>query len=323
MKFIELAVTLGLAWFLAANLAGSLLVLAAARVTRDVWTGRPAARARLLLALRVAPTVIAGLFVTVVFAPAFWHFEPRDTVEAIGPVLFLLALAAIVLLGSAVRRGVVALRHARQQAARWMAGASPLAVDDPLPAFTVRDEFPVVSLVGLARPQLFIARQVVERLTPAELQATVAHEIGHRSSWDNLKRLAFICCPDALAFGRPGRALQQEWVRLTELAADAHATAGNGARRLDLASALVKVARLAPVPVAASLPYSSLHDGGDIAARVRRLAAGPVSPADGAPAFGLRAGLALVVALALALACSHMLPYAVQQASESLVRFFA
>ncbi|MDE3156399.1 MAG: hypothetical protein KGN76_14950, partial [Acidobacteriota bacterium] len=106
-------------------------------------------------------------------------------------------------------------------------------------------------------------------------------------------------------------------------AADARAGAGSAARRLDLASALVKVARLAPpAGLRRPIPCSTLHDGGDIALRVRHLTADrPLEARHGVRLPSVLTGaLVLGASLAIALVASSVLPGLVQATTETLVR---
>jgi hypothetical protein len=322
MNFIRLSVALALAWFLAASVAASLLAAVLVRLTARLWVDRPVVRARWLFGLRMLPAATSLLFVSAVFVPAFLRLEPHDTAEPVGPILGLLAVIAAGLLATGVRRGARALRAVRRQTATWLRDAEPLPVDASIRSYLVRDDFPVMSLVGLFRPRLFVARQVLDGLTCAEFQAAVAHEIGHRSSRDNLKRLAFICAPDLLASTGFGAELAREWAQAAELAADARASRGNRSRGLDLAAALIKVGRLATTPAPIGLPCSTLHDGGDIADRVRCLTGD--APADTFARMTGRTGLAVALGLATAVlavvVCSHAVPHVVQALTEFLVR---
>jgi hypothetical protein len=69
--------------------------------------------------------------------------------------------------------------------------------------------------------------------------------------------------------------LDRAWAEASEAAADEHAARGERAAALDLASALIKIARLVPEGVKPTMPASAflIGDGADgIAQRVRRLA---------------------------------------------------
>jgi Zn-dependent protease with chaperone function len=152
-----------------------------------------------------------------------------------------------------------------------MREARPIALPaSPVPAYRVHTAFPVFSTVGMLRPRIFVATQVLDALTDDEAAAAVAHEAAHLRARDNLKRLLLRSCPDLLAAFPVSRELEESWARAAETVADARAARGAGGAALDLASAIVKVARLAPVGTP-MLPASALHDGGDVAPRVRCL----------------------------------------------------
>ena len=150
-------------------------------------------------------------------------------------------------------------------------------------AFEIDGDAPIVALVGILRPRLFITRRVVAALTDEELAASVAHELGHRRALDNLKRLAMRTAPDFLATTSVAGALERRWASASEHVADRSACemaalADRGRARCALASAIVKVARMMPPMAPAAEPICTLVDGGDIASRVRSLLD------DGAPA---------------------------------------
>jgi len=96
--------------------------------------------------------------------------------------------------------------------------------------------------------------------------------VTHR---DNLKRFLMRACPEAV---QRNSALDLAWARASEEAADARAAGGDRARALDLAQALIRVARLAP-RVSTLEVASAFYLGGSIEARVRQL----VEPADSLP----------------------------------------
>src|SRR6185436_9759296 len=123
-------------------------------------------------------------------------------------------------------------------------------------------------------------------LTAEELAASLGHEIGHRSALDNLKRFVMRAAPDLLSRSAAARDLERRWASAAEYRADRHACeiepVGNRARvRCALASAIVKVARMAPPMRANTEPISTLVDDSDIALRVRTLVddAGPSAAA--------------------------------------------
>src|SRR5205809_6389865 len=75
MNFVLHGTTLALAWFLVVNLAASALVVWIS--TRRLRTTSPA----FWFAVRILPACAATLFVTAVFLPSYWRYEPRDTME--------------------------------------------------------------------------------------------------------------------------------------------------------------------------------------------------------------------------------------------------
>src|SRR5205823_5089341 len=121
---------------------------------------------------------------------------------------------------------------------------------------------------------------------------------AHVSARDNLKRLLIRACPDV--FGAPC-ALDRAWTAAAEEAADARAAAERPAARLDLAQALIHVARLA-VPEVPAL-VSAFYLGGSIDARVRRLVDLPAEPASAPwPRFALPAAVLLFAAVEITVA---------------------
>ena len=72
----------------------------------------------------------------------------------------------------------------------------------------------------------------------------LAHERAHVAARDNLKRLWLQCGVDGVVWTRRGAVMEGAWQEAAEDAADDRATLA-GSRAVDLASALVTVARMA------------------------------------------------------------------------------
>jgi Zn-dependent protease with chaperone function len=309
--FLLHGLTLALVWFLGVNAVATLLVVAlAARLT---WHDR-IRTPRFWLCLRLLPAAVSIVAVIVVFLPSYWTYEPRDYDEGFNFTLVAAAVVAFTLVARAVARGAAAWVRASNRARAWLQNAQPLTLPwTPLPAFAVEAEAPFVALVGVLRPRLFITRSVVDALTEEELAAGLGHEVGHWRALDNLKRLAMRMAPDFLA-GTVARDLERRWASSAEHWADRHAceattVVDRGRARCALASAIVKVARMAPAMVMTE-PISTLVDGGDIALRVRTLlddAAPPAPPRSRRVSIG--AGIvvaALVVGYAPLLEAVHV-----------------
>jgi hypothetical protein len=266
MRYLLQGLTLALAWFATVNAVASVIVVAA---SRRRWRAESPA---FWLALRMCPAAASTMFVVAVFVPAYWRYEPVETVERLDVTLVGAAALAITLVMSASVRGVRAWRQTSQRVRSWMRTARPIALGGTsFPAFVVDGHTPVMALAGVLRPRLFVTRALVNALTRDELAASVAHEIGHFRAFDNLKRLAMCAAPDFLTFTEAARTLERRWASTAEHVADRMCDNATAAARYALASALVKVARLTPGAGTVAEPISTLIGCGEIASRVRRL----------------------------------------------------
>jgi Zn-dependent protease with chaperone function len=293
-----------LAAFLLLNVLASLVgaSLATAALARRA---RPARRARAMLVLRLLPTIASLGAVALLIVPGYVVFEPPDAGESVTMSLGALAAAAAVVLVAGAARGLRSVRATSVLVRRWRREGEPISLPgSPVPAYRVRDAFPVFAVVGMWRARIYVAAQVLDALGPAELEAALAHERAHLRARDNLKRLVLRSCPDMLAWTGVGRALEREWARAAEAAADAEAAGADPTAAADLAAGIVKIARLLPAG-AQALAVSALHDGGDVAARVRALVsaerAGEREDAAASQGGAARAcGFGLVLAASLA-----------------------
>ena len=313
MSYVVHGATLALAWFLATNVVLSLAVAALA--------GRAGRSVTLSLVLRLLPATASAAFVVGVFIPSYWRFEPREITEGFDLTMTMLAAGAAVLIIGSCARGAVAWRRAVCRAQTWTASAEPfMSHVDGMPAFRVDAPQPVMALVGILRPRLFVTRGLIDALTPEELAASIAHEAGHYHAWDNLKRLAMLGAPDVLRWTTTAHRLEHRWAAAAEHRADAAAADASGcAARLDLASALVKVARLMPEATPIAEPMSTLVGGNEIAARVQRLIDDDAARA--VPRGGHPARWAAAVAIAVLAFGYAPLLETVNAATEILVHY--
>lgn len=272
-----LGICLALAALLTCNALASLLAVilwrSAGRMT-GAWSAR--ARARVLFALRVLPPASAAVCVVMLLIPAYLVFEPRVTTEAVSLKLAVIASLSVIGIALAIWRGLVTWHATRRLVDDWLRHAEPIRLKDVLiPTYRIEHRFPVIAVVGAIRPRLFIANQVFDSLSDEELTAAVAHELGHLAVHDNLKRALVRACRDMLMIVPCGRSLDRAWAESTEAAADEHAAHAVGAAgALDLAAALVKIARIAPVDARPTMPAGAflIDEGvGDVVWRVRRL----------------------------------------------------
>jgi Zn-dependent protease with chaperone function len=245
----------------------------AGRVT-NTWTAT--ARARLLFSLRTLPALLAFLSVALLLIPSYLAYEPRHTAETVSFKLALLACLSATGIAVSIYRGIATHRATANLTSDWLKQGKPIQIAGiEIQAYRIEHAFPLIAIVGFLRPRLFIARQVLEILTSEEIAAAVAHENGHLAARDNLKRGVLQACRDALLIIPSGRLLDRAWSEASEEAADENAASkGNGAA-LDLASALVKIARIIPPGARPTMPAGVFLLGDDekkgIKSRVRRL----------------------------------------------------
>jgi hypothetical protein len=283
--------------------------------------------ANLLFAIRLLPLGLACL-VSLGFAlPAFVEFEPEATGEGISWRLLILAAfgASAVFLFALRAIRILAATYSMQR--KWIACSQRLAVPGVAsPVHCVESHSSVLAVTGLLRPQVFVARKIVESLSADELAAALAHEMAHVASHDNLKQLLLRVTrlPRWLNYFHTDDAA---WLSASEVAADQAALEG-GASVLDLSSALVKVGRLTR-PAALNPAVAASHllppaCATSLEARVLRLReALENSEADTArqPRRPRHRWMALVASAALVYAvAAHALLPAIHEALEVLVR---
>ncbi len=235
-----------------------------------------AIRADMLFALRVLPSASATICVLALIVPAYITHEPQVTREVVTLKLGLITGLSALGLGLAAWRGFMTWRATRRLIADWLSYAEPIELEDiSIPAYRLDHRFPIVAVVGTFRPRLFIADQVIDSLSPEEIQAVVAHESGHLAAHDNLKRTLMRACRDVLTIVPCGRSLDRDWTASSEEAADEYAARRCGSLgALNLADAMIKIARAVKINVKPTMPAGAFlidETGGDVASRVRRL----------------------------------------------------
>jgi Zn-dependent protease with chaperone function len=322
MTFALLGGSVALAAFAAAIVLASAALAAAWPAFAWVAGRAPAAaRARLLYALRLLPVTISVIAAVALVSRAWLGFEPRQTPESPGPALLAAAGLGLLLLVVGAGRAFRSWRAGRDLSRRWIADGAPVRLTGvALPSYRIVHPWPVVCVVGTLRPRLFIADAVLESCTPDELASVLAHESGHVAARDNFKRLSLKLLPDVMAWIPSGRALEKAWENASEGAADARAAGARRGAALDLAAALVRVARLAASGASVELPARALLDGGSVAPRVQRLLEEEPAPAGRArvlAAWLLLASLPVAVVLA---SREPSVLRTVQQAAEVLVQ---
>lgn len=232
-------------------------------------------RAEIIFAMRVGPPAMALLAVTALLVPAYLIYEPHTTTEVVSGKLGVLALLSALGVALAMWRGLKSWLATRALLRQWLEGAEPIRIAEVgIRAFRIDHPFPIIAVVGLIRPRLFIARRVLESLTADEMLAAIAHESGHLAAHDNLRRVLIRACRDMLTIVPWGRSLDRAWAKNAEAAADESAADHGSAVALNLASALIEIARMVPAGSRPTMPVAAflLGDGTDgVKGRVRRL----------------------------------------------------
>jgi len=238
---------------------------------------RPRSRATLIFALRAFPVGAAILFVLGFVIPAFVIYEPIESGETIGFKQIAVLAVGVVGVVAAAFRVFASWWRTRRLVADWLARSERVDISGiDVPAFRLTHEFPVFAVVGVFRPRLFIAEQVLAELDVREIDAVVQHEVGHLDTSDNLRRLTMQLCGDLLVVPI-GRSLDRDWTTASEIAADEFAVRTGGRESaLSLASALIKIARLIPANRITIMPTGSFavqDDSELLSSRIQRLVA--------------------------------------------------
>lgn len=259
------------------TITSSLAALIWHKLARRTTNWPPALRARLLFTLRVAPAMISLLLALTLVLPAYLLNEPRHKVEPVSYQLGILSVISAIALCLAVWRGLNARSATKRLVQNWLQASTQIAIPDlTIPAFRFPHQLPILAIIGFWRPKLFVSERLLQTLSPAELAATIAHEKGHLIAKDNLKRVAVRMCCDVLSILPSGRSLDRAWIEATEAAADDYAAHQNQNMAVELASALIKIARLIPAGERITLPVGAALIGQDepgVAFRVQALLA--------------------------------------------------
>ena len=309
-----------------ASLAAFDVVLALAGLSLRARVERleVARRADAILLLRYLPLILADVLMLGVFVPAWWRFEPTQTGEEASILLVVAAVVALLPIGHGAWRARRIYRATHDRLRVWTLDANPSRTARGYEVLEVPHHDLGLCVGGYFKPAIYASREVLDALDPDELRAALAHETSHAHAKDPLRLLAMGGCPDFLQmFGLDG-AWRRAFARACELRADAEASRGNKAMALDLASALVKVARLNGVN-GARLKGVALagvsESAADLEFRVRALA----SSDSGVEAEGNRIAIGpwLVAAMAIVAGAGWVAGPRVHAITEQVGRFLA
>ncbi len=271
-----LGISLALAAFFSINALASLLTAVLWRgLRRPARHWPPALESRVVFLLRFLPAVLALGCVLALLVPAYTTHEPRNTDEVVSAKLVALALVSATGLAVALWRALATWVVTRRLVTDWLRRAEPIRLESlSIPAYRLAHSFPLIAVVGAIRPRLFVAEQIFHSLTREEITAVLAHEQGHVVTRDNFNRGLLRVCGNLLTVLPCGRLLDRAWAETSEIAADEYAARSGASTALDLASALIKIARLVPEnerPAIAAGALVTGDDPGTIQFRVHRL----------------------------------------------------
>lgn len=330
-----LGISLVLASLLTINALASVATAACWRfIEGSLQTRTARTRAEILFAMRVSPPVLAFISVALFLVPSYVVYEPHVSGEVVSKKLATLAILSAIGVGFALWRALRSWFATRSLQQEWLSKAVQITLEGiSIPTFRLANSFPIIAVIGTVRPRLFIAEHVLEILSKEELTAAIAHEGGHLSAHDNFKRSILRACRDALMIVPCGRSLDRAWAEAAECAADEYAAQQNAETALNLASALVKIAKIIPVGARASVPMAAFLVGVEetrgVKARVRRLleiASGGGRRSVPSPAIGRVLPIASVgtlLALALAVASTPQVLATVHSMVERAVNLLS
>jgi BlaR1 peptidase M56 len=248
--------------------------------------------ARGLLTLRVIPFGISAAVSLFLTLPSFLLLEKHSLDEDFGT--FVLSACAVLILCAGIYRVSAADAGTRRVVSACLEDAISLDRNSITPTIILAQSISPVMLVGVREPRILISESACKLLSDGELRAALRHETAHSRSRDNLKKAILNCLPF------PGmESLEQAWQEASELAADDGAVSSRD-EALDLAAALIKLARHFPYQSMPDLATGLVSAVASVTSRVERLVAWKESAATSG--YNWRYGIAVVFVAFFALA---------------------
>lgn len=264
--FFLRGLAVSLSFYLISYALVSGLVCAGWRLARRGSERFPATRrADLLFLLRALPVVVAGLFTSAFVVPSFVDLEPRTSAELVGEIPLALGCLGLLVLSVGAFKAIVAYLKTSHAVNGWLSGAMIVSSRSSVPVFRILPATPALTLAGIRSPKMLLSESAAAILSTPELEAALRHEMAHVRRRDNLKKLMFQFCAFAGMLQ-----LECAWREAEEMAAD-DAAVGSAQDALELASALIKLSRLAPVQSSATLTTSLQGAVVSVNGRVQRL----------------------------------------------------
>jgi beta-lactamase regulating signal transducer with metallopeptidase domain len=262
MIFILRAIMVSLAFFAILYSFLSLLLVLTWRALRFCCLEKHI-DARGLFTLRLIPFGISAAVSLCLTLPSFLLLERHSMDEDVGT--FVLSMCAVVILGAGIYRVLAAEARTRRVISACLERSTSLENNSGSPVIVLPGSIAPLMLVGIRVPRILISASACHVLSDGELRAAVRHETAHFRSRDNLKKAILSCLPF------PGMAgLEEAWQDASEFAADEGAVASRD-EALDLAAALIKLARHFPGHVVPDLATGLVSAVGSVTMRVERL----------------------------------------------------
>ena len=260
--FVARGIVVCLAFFAVMYGALSLLVGSAWRLRQRLPSRESANSPSLLFALRIFPFALSALVAVFFTFPSFWLMERKSLDEE--ATTFCLAACALVLLAAGLGRALRATTLTNRALRHW-SRKSNISNESNGASLSAANGAPALMLVGVCRPKVMVSDMANAVLTENELRVAIRHELGHRRSWDNLKKLLINATPFPGMHG-----LERAWREAAEVAADSSAV-NSRQDALDLAAALIKLSRSANQWVEPELASGLVCESSAISVRVKRL----------------------------------------------------
>ena len=262
MIFAARGILVSLAFFALTYSFFSVLALLAWWGMQFFFRGRPVS-VDLLFGFRVTPFALSAAITLLLAFPSFLLLEAHSMDEDLGT--FALSLGAVLFLAAGLYQVTTAAARTRRVVAECLEGAMGLTADEVSSALVSPRSVLPLMLVGIRTPRVLISDAARDLLSAEELQAAVRHELEHLRSRDNLKKAILSCIPF------PGMAgLERAWQEAAELAADDGAVSSRE-EALDLAAALIKLARRFPLQAAPAFTTGLVSSPYWVATRIERL----------------------------------------------------
>jgi len=289
--FVLRAMMVSLAFFALVYSFLSLSIMVAWRVLCS-WDLEKHIGAPTLFTIRVFPFVISAAISLFLTLPSFLLLEGHSLDEDIGT--FVLSACAILMLGAGLYRVCAAEARTRRVISACLGRAIDRQLSSAAPAIILAQSITPVMLVGIRTARILVSASACEVLSEGELQAAVRHEKAHFRSRDNLKKAILNCLPFPCM-----TSLEEAWQQASELAADDCAVTSRN-EALDLAAALIKLARYFPSQAMPDLATGLVSTLRSVTSRVERLMAWKES--SGVSPYRRRCVIAVAVSALIGLA---------------------